>query len=969
MPPSKTRFITACQQILALGVVLAALTPAASVVSLDVVRERPAQGAAGHQPAGALTAYTKAQARTSVLPVGPVHPEVTEIPLTAAPAAGRHAKASTLAIGHVTANARSKPGLLPGSTEVTSIPEPVTGYGAVGVTWEHGVRMSEEQLSFQLRTRTGDTWSEWAVLPYDADHAPDPDSAEGRHARPGTEPVVVGSVDQVQVRTVSRTGNVPAGMKLAVIDPGTPRTTVVARGALDTNTMDGSTGDPAALVEAEEEADGLRADTTGAAAGDAIDPAAATYTPRPVIYSRAQWGADERMRDKGSLHYYEVHAGFVHHTVNANNYTRGEVPGIIRSIYAYHTQSKGWSDIGYNFVVDRFGRIWEARYGGIDRPVVGAHTLGYNDYSFAMSAIGNYDIHQPSAAMVQAYGALFAWKLSLHGVSASSTRQWVGKKYFQAINGHRDAGQTACPGRYLYAKLPQIRKLAAAAQRGWAGRELESNLASTPHPDLIVRKASDGKAYILPTGGLTQFGAQVSLPATVTSGDQVVASPDLTGDGKGDLVVVAADGSAQVLPGDGAGGIGDPAWRPRSLAGHDLLTAVGDMNGDGRNDLVGRRVADRRLYVFLGNGKGGFAVRRIGTGWGGFNRLAGTGDLTGDGFADVVARNSRGQLWIYRGTGSNAFGGRVAVPGDWSGYDTITGGGDYTGDGRGDLLVREAGKPAYILPSHGDGTFGHAIGPITRATAPGTLLGADLVGGSTPDLLARTGDKLGVLPNRGTFELGAPIPARFSVRNANLLLNAGDWDRDGAGDILARNATNGALYLRRGDGQGHFGKAIRIGTGFAGVGLLAAVGDMTGDGYPDLMGQPSGGAIRIYPGNGLKGFRTSYVAHSRINAGRQVPVGRWDGDGAPDSLFRQGSKLLLFPGNGPGGLTNARTLGLDLRPYDWVIGVSDVNLSGHADVLVRERATGYLWLLRGTQTGFQARRFMGEGMGAYARAG
>ena len=184
--------------------------------------------------------------------------------------------------------------------------------------------------------------------------------------------------------------------------------------------------------------------------------------------------------------------------MNANDYTRAEVPGIIRSIYAYHTQSRGWSDIGYNYLVDRFGRIWEGRYGGIDRPVVGAHTLNYNDYAFAMSAIGNYDIHQPSSAMVQAYGALFAWKLSLHGVDASSTKQWVGSRYFQAINGHRDAASTACPGRYLYAKIPQIRTLAAAAQRGWSGRELESDLASTPHPDLIVRRASDGQGFVHP---------------------------------------------------------------------------------------------------------------------------------------------------------------------------------------------------------------------------------------------------------------------------------------------------------------------------------------------------------------------------------------------------------------------------------------------------------------------------------------
>ena len=135
----------------------------------------------------------------------------------------------------------------------------------------------------------------------------------------------------------------------------------------------------------------------------------------------------------------------MHHTVNANDYTPDEVPGILRSIYAYHTQSRGWSDIGYNFLVDKFGRIWEGRYGGVDRPVVGAHTLNYNDYSFAMSAIGNFETAQPPAAMLQAYGVLFAWKLSLHGVDAASTLQQVGKTGFQAINGHRDAAADGLP--------------------------------------------------------------------------------------------------------------------------------------------------------------------------------------------------------------------------------------------------------------------------------------------------------------------------------------------------------------------------------------------------------------------------------------------------------------------------------------------------------------------------------------------
>ena len=86
----------------------------------------------------------------------------------------------------------------------------------------------------------------------------------------------------------------------------------------------------------------------------------------------------------------------------------------------------------------------------------------------------------------------------------------VGPDSFQAINGHRDAGSTACPGRYLYAKIPKIRRLAAEAQQGWDGRQLESEPGvGTAHPDLIVRRASDGQGFIIPTGGLLGF-AQAS---------------------------------------------------------------------------------------------------------------------------------------------------------------------------------------------------------------------------------------------------------------------------------------------------------------------------------------------------------------------------------------------------------------------------------------------------------------------------
>jgi hypothetical protein len=100
-----------------------------------------------------------------------------------------------------------------------------------------------------------------------------------------------------------------------------------------------------------------------------------------------------------------------------------------------------------------------------------------------------------------------------------------------------------------------------------------------------------------------------------------------------------------------------------------------------------------------------------------------------------------------------------------------------------------------------------------------------------------------------------------------------------------------------------------------------------------------------------------------------VAVGRWDTDGAPDSLFRSGKRLTLYPGNGPGGLTDPQALGLDLSRYDWVVGISDEDLTGHPDLLVRSKKNGRLWLVPGTATGFGKRVYLGDGMGAYDMAG
>ena len=127
--------------------------------------------------------------------------------------------------------------------------------------------------------------------------------------------------------------------------------------------------------------------------------------------------------------------------------------------------------------------------------------------------------------------------------------------------------------------------------------------------------------------------------------------------------------------------------------------------------------------------------------------------------------------------------------------------------------------------------------------------------------------------------------------------------------------------------------------------------------------------MTIYPGRGLAGVKKAYPAYGAITAGSQIGIGRWNGDGAPDTLIRRGARLTLYPGNGPGGLSRPSRLPVDLSPYDWVIGVSDLTRTKHPDLIVRQKGTGRLYALQGTTTGFHAPVYLGQGFGGYDLTG
>ena len=902
MPKNRSRLVWVGQQAFAFAVVATVAASAVGVVELEIVA--PSES----------TSLPPAPER-SLVATAPVEPTVRMVPI----AATRSTQDSKVRPQSRTEDRPAQ------EIRAVSAPEPVKGFATVGVTWENGARLGEDDVQITVRTREAGTWSPWQEMHVDADHAPDPGSpdAEGeRVLREGTDAVVVGDVDDVQVRAVAAEGRAPKKLSLAIVDPGKGEQVAVPSSAA----ADGASS-----------ADAARGTTEAA-------QLAAADVSRPKIFTRKDWGADERLRD-GSPRYGQIHAGFVHHTVNANDYSRQDVPRIIRGIYAYHTQSRGWSDVGYNFLVDRFGQIWEGRAGGIDRPVIGAHTLGYNEYSFAMSAIGNFEEVRPSDAVIDAYAALMAWKLSLHGVAADDTSQRVGSRTFHAINGHRDAGSTACPGRYLYERLADIRSRAARLQKQppttpppppappapeLVQRVRTANLTGSAWPDLAVRDKVTKNLMLVRTQGQLSFGPAVRSMSW-SSSDLVVAPGDLDGDGIGDLLARDKESGRTTLhPGAGDGTVGAESRGYPRFANVDQLTGVGDFDGDGYADLVGRKAGTNKLLLHRGKGDG--ALRRavlLAADWSVYDVTAGVDDLDGDGSPDLVARSGK-QLYLVPGRGD-----RISAPKqlarNWGGIDLLTGRGDVTGDGVPDVLARSATSGnTYIYPGDGQGDLQHPLGPFTQfSKVPWLAIGGQLAESKWADLVGLSpAGRLRVNPHTGRHNISKVIDTGITLADRDLLLNVGDWNGDGRGDVMTRHAETGRMTLHTGRGRNRFAAPVDTGRQWAHVEEITAVGDMDGDGNPDLLGVVDG-TTRVFLGDGKAGF------DDRV----------------------------------PGGEPLGKRLADDADDYDWLIGIIDVDGDERGDLIARESSTGYLWLLPGVKGGYGDRRLIGTGFDAYDLGG
>ena len=381
-------------------------------------------------------------------------------------------------------------GRLAGESAVLTAPR---RFALVGLEWTTGGAPGHPHVWLRARTHGG-RWSRWALASVGG-HGPDrPVTA----ARSFGEPLWSGEADVVQLRSAEPL----RGVRVHFVSLG-----------------------PAADMAAV------------AIAFPHAQPVLETAAGQPAIIAREAW-AQGQAPPAVAPSYGEVKLAFVHHTENLNGYSAAQVPAMMLAMYQFHRYTRGWNDIGYNFVIDAFGRIWEARKGGIDQAVIGAQAGGYNAVSTGVAMLGSFVSTVPPPAAMGALQRLLAWKLSLHGVPVlGRVRVEVNPAdafytpfapgahvLLPRIAGHRDGDSTDCPGDALYARLPALRPRVATLAAGGAKVTLAAGPAGRAGSVPVT-----GRLSLIADGALA--GAPVELQLLTGSGSRTIATVQTVADG------------------------------------------------------------------------------------------------------------------------------------------------------------------------------------------------------------------------------------------------------------------------------------------------------------------------------------------------------------------------------------------------------------------------------------------------------
>ncbi|GAA4594754.1 hypothetical protein GCM10023194_62560 [Planotetraspora phitsanulokensis] len=533
-------------------------------------------------------------------------PSSTASPATQPPAPGQ---VNTLALRDLPSGESGGSG----KRSVQGLPAAATKpFSLLGVSWDNAHEAIDGAVEVRTRAAASGTWSSWRPVEAESDDLPDAGSRTDRQARGATAPLWVGPSNGVEVRVTGKSHTLPRGLRLELVDPGNGKrkTGVRAAGAqLGDVTLAGavSTTEPDAPADPASEPSPSTVDTpppaepattptpatqpatTPAATPTPTPPAPpspsaspkttptptpkvtaktlaatpASTAPRPAIKTRASWGADESLVTDPPEYAPTVKEVFVHHTDGVNTYSCADSPAIIRGIMLYHVKTNGWNDVGYNFLVDKCGTIFEGRAGGIDRPVIGAHTLGFNTSSSGIALLGSFNEASdpaPSTAALEAISKLAAWKLGLAGgnptgkvtltITADNGKFKPGSYSFNTISGHRDGYATACPGTKLYAALPTIRTTAKQWTTPVTSLALSTITGATKVGSTYYTKGTVSLGWTARKAALLRYevvvdGKVVSTPYTTASSASVTLA---TGSHKVQLRAVNINGTTATSP-------------------------------------------------------------------------------------------------------------------------------------------------------------------------------------------------------------------------------------------------------------------------------------------------------------------------------------------------------------------------------------------------------------------------------------
>ena len=433
------------------------------------------------------------------------------------------------------------PSILPAATDpqadaaLLTDPLEVDRFFVAGFTWTGGADLPDG-VRIYLRVRENGSWSPW----YLSEAA---DSGRDDRATPGTGEFVTGGADAIQASVVG--SSLPAGLKLALV-PSRPQGEEV----LDADDIKTTEAAPTPVIEDASAAEnqGTQVDpaamalpaspvpvTQPAAASVAapatvpvVAPAATTANGLPVaVTTRAEWGANASYMSWDPEYARAGHV-VVHHTAGTNSYSAGQSASIVRGIYYYHAVVLDWGDIGYNFLVDKFGTVFEGRSGSVAAPAgrmsIGAHARGVNTGTMGISMMGDYSTVSPSDAQLSSVGKMAGWFLKRAGISDvtgwAGLHVWTTERYqagstisMPRILGHRDVGYTTCPGNVGYSKLGTIRAIAKAqGSSPQGGSSGASSTVPQDHPGAVaLRSALGANSWI----GAATSGVQASTKGGV----------------------------------------------------------------------------------------------------------------------------------------------------------------------------------------------------------------------------------------------------------------------------------------------------------------------------------------------------------------------------------------------------------------------------------------------------------------------